>query len=565
MDSTAHHGSSGDKDKQGGQRPQQPRQADANDLSIFDNVVKSCNLTIQDLNTEGRRHTSLVVVLGSGITRIIPIERLWACIEERIPEYSQESDCRKLVEDFYTKYNDPNRPLSFRMQKIFTDSIHPLHKDNEDEDSQAEDEDSEQQLSTAISLDKLPSPLRASLKCVDKAMQMPVLCALLPLLGAYADKVEVRYIDGQKHKLSLMSLIIGPQASGKSTCTRLVHYWLEPMLTDDKNARDLETQWKKEVSTANLKKQDPPERPAAPIRCVPVTISCSALLRRLKLSQGHTLYSLCEELDTLVKTNGSGSWSEKYDIYRIAFDNGLWGQDYNSDVAESGMARVNYNLTLMGTYGAFKRCFTDTNIENGLSSRFLIAEMPDYSFAPLQEQREPSGEDLKAIKEGVGILSEASGLKETPILRKAISEWVEKKRLEALVAFDTAKDTYRKRSAVIGFRCGVIYMLLDGGKESQEAAKFATLIAEYTLATQCKFFGETFAKIESGAQIASYRSKHTRLFDALPSTFTKQMVMSKLGNVTNSAFRMMIHRWVKQGWIKKSGDNEWTKTSFRNV
>jgi hypothetical protein len=36
------------------------------------------------------------------------------------------------------------------------------------------------------------------------------------------------------------------------------------------------------------------------IRKVPITISCSTLLKRLKNADGHTLFSFGEELDTLL-------------------------------------------------------------------------------------------------------------------------------------------------------------------------------------------------------------------------------------------------------------------------
>ena len=87
--------------------------------------------------------------------------------------------------------------------------------------------------------------------------------------------------------------------------------------------------------------------------------------------------------NSLIKTNGAGSWSSKYDIYRLSFDFGEWGQDYNSDAAESGVVNVAYNWTMLGTNGAMRKCFKSDNIENGLSSRILVAEMPDSSFSKM--------------------------------------------------------------------------------------------------------------------------------------------------------------------------------------
>ena len=179
-----------------------------------------------------------------------------------------------------------------------------------------------------------------------------------------------------------MSVIVGPQASGKSACKEAVDVWLRQMDEEDALARRKEDEWK-QARKCRKANEKAPRDPEVMIRNVPVTISCSTLLRRMKNAHGHTLYSFGEELDTLNKTNGAGSWSTKYDVYRLAFDNGCWGQDYNSDQAESGVVEVAYNWTILGTYGALRKCFRTDNVENGLSSRLMLAEMPDNSFAPM--------------------------------------------------------------------------------------------------------------------------------------------------------------------------------------
>ena len=115
-----------------------------------------------------------------------------------------------------------------------------------------------------------------------------------------------------------------------------------------------------------------------------------------------------------------------------------------------------YNWTMLGTNGAMRKCFKQDNIENGLSSRVLVAEMPDSSFSKMPKFGKRSAEDEARINEAVTKLRSYSGFIDTPRLRKAIDRWVEEKRVEAAKDIDRVKDTYRKRAAVIGFRCGVI-------------------------------------------------------------------------------------------------------------
>lgn len=432
--------------------------------------------------------------------------------------------------------------------------------DHADEEMNDEEDNDNTTLPVAIKR-SLPLGLKESVIGVPTNMQMPVLCAVMPIAATYADLVSVRYCDGFEQKLGLMSIILGDQASGKSVCKNAVDVWKRQLDEDDALARKREEEWKERKKNRKANEKAP-EDPKVLIRVLPVTVSCSTLLKRFKNSCDHTLYSFGEELDTLRKTNGAGSWSSKYDIYRLSFDRGEWGQDYNSDQAESGVVKVAYNWTMLGTYGAMRKCFKSDNIENGLSSRILVAEMPDSSFAKMPKFGKRTLDDEAKIQEAVNILRKANGLIDTPRLRKAIADWVEEKRVEAAKDIDRVKDTYRKRAAVIGFRCGVIFHLLSGkAKESQQCVDFALLMAEYCLKGQIKMFGETLlSQLENDNTTNQRKSRNKTVYEQLPPVFTKDDVQSFKNMVcSTSAINMIISRWLRDGWIKKIDFNKWQK------
>ena len=419
-----------------------------------------------------------------------------------------------------------------------------------------------------VQCNKLPLGLKESLTGVPVSMQMPVLCSVLPLAAAYADQVEVRYCDGEMQKLGMMSIIYGEQASGKSVCKHAVNIWKRQLDDEDALARKREEEWRerKKCRKANEKA---PEDPKVMIRVVPVTVSCSTLLKRLKNANGHTLYSFGEELDTLRKTNGAGSWSSKYDIYRLAFDpiDSEWGQDYNSDQAESGLARVAYNWSMLGTSGAVRKCFKSDNVENGLSSRMLLAEMPDTSFAKMPRYGRRSMEDEAKIQEAVTRLRSYSGYVDTPRLRKAIDAWVEEQRVIALKDIDHVKDTYRRRAAVIGFRCGVIFHLLSGkAKESNACVEFAVMMASYCLAQQIKVFGAVLQNQYVDAETECQRyGENNSIFDQLPPTFTADdLAAMKRSNVPRNSIIKIISRWNRDGWVEKVDTKHWSKKKSDN-
>ena len=410
----------------------------------------------------------------------------------------------------------------------------------------------------------LPIGLKESLVGVPATMYMPVLCSVLPIAAAYADQVEVEYCDGMRQRLGLMSIIRGEQASGKSVCKKAVDVWKRQFDEEDALARKCEEEWK-EQKKGRKANEKAPEDPHVLIRTVPVTVSCSTLLKRLKNSNGHTLYSFGEELDTLRKTNGAGSWSSKYDIYRLSFDNGEWGQDYNSDQAESGVVKVAYNWTMLGTDGALRKCFKQDNIENGLSSRVLVAEMPDASFAKMPKYGKRSAQDEARIDAAVTRLRSYSGFIDTPRLRKALERWVEEKRVEAAKDIDRVKDTYRKRAAVIGFRCGVVFRLLEG-KESNKCLDFALMMAEYCLQGQIAAFGEALEGqfTDARSECQRYGSNHS-VYDQLPPTFSMGDLRAlKRGFCGEVALRKIISRWYRDHWIEKTDKTHWKKISVEN-
>ena len=154
-----------------------------------------------------------------------------------------------------------------------------------------------------VNVKALPVGLKESLVGVPVSMHMPVLCGVLPIAAAYADQVQIQYCDGNRQHLGLMSIIRGEQASNKSVVKNAVDVWKRQFDEEDSLARKREEEWK-ERKKGRKANEKAPEDPHVLIRMVPVTVSCSTLLKRFKNAQGHTLYSFGEELDTLRKTNG---------------------------------------------------------------------------------------------------------------------------------------------------------------------------------------------------------------------------------------------------------------------
>lgn len=523
-------------------------------FAAFDETLKMTELDLQTLNREGVRHNTLKLLLPT-LCQMMPKEELLAVLVQKMPEYSKEKDCQDLVANFYDKYVDQNRPMNLKQKEIFLRSLKASEQTSAAEGSLGA------RPTITFNRDCLPIGLKESLKPYPENMWPALLVGQMPALMALADGVKFRYCNGRTGQLGSMAIIMGEQASNKSAVEESVERWLVELRREDEAVKTREDKVR-EANKRRKANERAQEAPAGVVRVVPITISCSKLLKRLKQSAGHCLYSISTEAETLLKSNGSGAWAQKWDIYRNSFDRERWGVDYNSDQSESGDVNVAYNWTILGTPRTVMKMFkgkNESNAENGLSSRCMLSEMPDSMFSKITVFKELSEADLNRISQATNLLRSASGFYDTPRLRKAINDWLEEKRIESSLDMDVVKDRFRRRAGVIGFRCGVVFMLL-AGKESDDCLDFALKMADYTLEMQIRTFGPLLQKQYAGDSDTSTGGYiNGSIFDHLPSPFTLQDLRQLKGNeFSDSALYTIISRWKSEGWVEKAGKS-WTK------
>ena len=410
-----------------------------------------------------------------------------------------------------------------------------------------------------VNFRQLPPALRATLKPYPEDFHMPILTGLMPALAALADEVTYEYCNGKTHHMDLFAFIKGEQSDNKSVVEDVVELWIGPLRKEDEVVRAQEEEVAKQNRTRKANERG--QQAEGCVRVVPITISIAKLLQRQINARGHSLFSIEPEADTLLKTNGAGSWSAKYDVYRKSWDGSLFGQDFMSLNSQSGNVKAFYSWTICGQTCSFLKMYGNENATNGLSSRTMIAEMPDNSFRKMPKFKKMSEADLKAVQEGIQKLREAKGFKATPRICKAIDEWQEQKRLEAAPRLDTIKDIYRRRAAVIGFRCGVIFMLLVG-KESNACIEFALTMAEYTLQNQCRLFGPLLKlqndRVRDRMPAATVNEN---VLQQLPSPFTIDDLRRLKGSeCADGTLYSILSRWKAEGWITKTDKNSWLKT-----
>ena len=415
--------------------------------------------------------------------------------------------------------------------------------------------------SQILPLPELPRLLRLLCKRLPTDYQPAMIIASLPVLGTLATRIRFEYLDRQEQSLSFFSCITAPAASGKSFIRKPVDLLLTPINEQDAIEREKEQAYKDKLRASKNSKNQPEDPHACP-RNNGVAISIAKLLQLLTYAEGKHLIGIGEEMDTLVKSEKAGVWSQKSDIYRLAFDNAEYGQAYMSDASFNAHIKVYYNLLLTGTPNSMKRFFKD--LENGLATRVCFAQLPDTSFTEIPVFAPYSEGEKAEIIRWARRLDAEQGTITCPQVGKVIADWLESKRQQAIDADSHAMDTLRRRAAVIGFRAGMLCYLLENHKYTRTVGQFAQWVAEYVFRNQMELWGDQMETLLAGAlDSQSERGAASSLLELLPEEFSTADLIKlrarKGQSVKSSAIKSLICRWKAHNRIDKVSDGHWKR------
>lgn len=415
---------------------------------------------------------------------------------------------------------------------------------------------------TNMPMPPLPKLLQIICRKLPADYQPAMVIAALPILGTLATRVRFEYLDRQMQSLSFFSCITAPAASGKSFIRKPIDLLLTPINEQDQVEREKEQAYKEALRASKNSKNQPQDPHACP-RNNGVAISIAKLLQLLTYSEGKHLIGIGEEMDTLVKSERAGVWSQKSDIYRLAFDNAEYGQAYMSDTSFSAHIPVYYNLLMTGTPNSMKRFFKD--LENGLATRVCFAQLPDTSFTEIPVFAPYSESEREEIIRWARILDTEQGVITCPQVGKVIAQWLEQKRQLAIDADSHAADTLRRRAAVMGFRAGMLCWLLEGHKWTKTVGDFAQWVAEYVFRNQMELWGEQMEKeLTSNLEKTSGdRGAASSLLSLLDKEFTTgdliKLRAKKGQSVSSASVNTLLCRWKKIGRIDKTGEGKWKR------
>ena len=370
--------------------------------------------------------------------------------------------------------------------------------------------------SVSLSLPPLPHVLSLMTNKEPMEYRAPMIIGLLPVLGTLATHVRFTYNQVETHSLSFLSCLEAPSAGGKSFIKRHVDLLLTPIREKDDEERAKDEAYREAVRQAK-NKQKQPDNPKPCIRIQGV-VSRSSLLNALQNARRNHIFTFFPEIATLTNQRRRGAWSDIDDFLRMAFDNDEYRQAYMSSDTFNGQVKLFLNLLMTGTPQSRAEFFRD--IEGGLVQRTAFAILPDEfgKGNPIRTRYTEAEEE--AVIAVARRLEQQHGMITCNELEQAISKWCEEKGTEAIETGSRACDMLRRRSAVIGYRAGMLCYILEGCL-SGKVIPFAEWVAEYVFQTQMKLFG---AQIEALYAGASAKRGGSKLLNSLPSPFTRDDV-----------------------------------------
>ena len=401
--------------------------------------------------------------------------------------------------------------------------------------------------------DELPDILQDLADHAPEEFKEATLMAAMPMLGTLATGIRARYRDGKLNSPSFIVDIEAPQATGKSFVDNEFELLMDPIIKQD------EVEWQKEIEYSLAKKDGQEmENPCAQIRIIEPNIGVSAFLERALYAKGKHLFTYAPEIETVLKNNKGGAWTEKNDLFRLAYDNKPWGQHRISKDSFSGKVTLYYNMVMCGTPNKCRAFFADA--ESGLVSRVTPVVLPDMVGAKMPQFKVWSQEDEEKVKRQCLCLMDEEGEVDLPLINKAIEAWDESKRQEYLQTLRYSLDVLRRRAALNGFRAGIIAYLLEGRQETERAIKFAVWYAERCLHYQLQLYGTKIDALHDNAVSPQLSKGNIRYLDALAKEFTKEdLVNLRMSNNESPVVKTIIYRWVKEGLVVKIDTNLWQK------
>ena len=451
-----------------------------------------------------------------------------------------------------------------------------------------------------LPVNKLPQGVKDSIEAAEPGMEMAVVAAICPCIGALASGVQLD-VHKKKAGLNLISYIVGDFASGKGLIDPIQAAWMAEVAAVDKLYVQQEDEWRTRKLAAKNKKEQP-EEPKLPVRCVPLNNTVANIAERLANVVGKHAFSFTPEAD-VVAQKWKSSVSDFSVMIRQAYDGSKYDREARSvEAVNVHIDHLLWNVVMCGTPDALYRVVS--NYTDGLQSRIAFTQTPDNTFTQLADDpRVLTDRQAERIRQIAHLLPLMQGEIVLPKLEQTGRKWLEKIRLEAMLNDDRIKAKQRIRTCITTQRmmcclmlCKVCEQLIQkhgmSGAEKQlqthpdlwkemllktqtpQMLELYDMIADALMANALYFFRSRIEKAfasrnygDSGVNGRTKRGKNDTIYANLDMQFTfeqalKQSIEKKGSEVTSNSVSQMLKNWKKQNLIEQIPGGKYKKLTF---
>ncbi len=417
-------------------------------------------------------------------------------------------------------------------------------------------------------LPPLPPVIRDMVGIAPPDFKAAVIIASLPLAGTVASNIRGNF-NGKEEAPCFQVAIEGHQGCGKDYMAgKLKDKLLPRILRHDKGVLAEETKYLSDCKRTQPRPgQQLPEPPKEPTQMLAGTISLSELKMRASQSQGLVQLQVVSEIAELTQNRSRGSWANLTDTYRKGFEGGELTQDYVNKDTFNGRTNAWISMLVLGTPDAVAKFYTDYDTENGTASRTIFGYIPDQFFKRWRDWGQLTSAQQRLIdqkiEEGYNLNYDEDGKVKAPVslnvkyIADSMKQWSDNQVEQAGLEDSRARGVFQRRSAIIGFRAGMLaHWLYGNSRHKQEVIAFARWVAEYTLSRLLFKYGTMYE--QAARRQADYKQPSAQqglVLNKLGKTFTRQELYNILLERGNKSGRTFIFRLKNGGFINEDPDN----------
>ena len=556
--------------------------AKESNLRAFDLCVENAGLKVGEMDVWGEHnwHSNLMAVLSVGLPKLMSKDQLLAVVREKLPNYSQTEDCKKLIAYFYDNYVADKGFMSTTLREINAKAQMPTSVSHKEEE---EDEAAMKELTEAwtppVVPKKIPGLMELLVSNYDPRFRNMLLLSALPVLSAHASHFRAKYINGKVIGPQQYVSVIGGSGQGKGTCTSLYQEMVQYTLQDNDNREWQKVKENAELrdKMANVKERPPKYHPK--LRLFETTSKSSILELQTNLGKNGMLLGMFSEVDGLSSASRA-AYSDISVLLRKGWDMDMHRQFYMSDSTCNTYTQMSISLLMAGTVKAMlERMFSDTNCEGGLMQRCIpvLVPMTKRTFRPpcqdflSDEQKQERDSLLIELYQKDLALGDETQLLETPMMNRAIGQW-----------FDKLEERYNDgqltdAEADLSHRCGefmlraAIPLVALYGHETKEIVDFCRWVGETAHYAMCRIFGHRVQKdITSANEMLAARLDARKtaepLLDKMPTVFTiRQFKEQRVKDGQSPEVKMLLSRYCRNGKIARIGRGVYRKGGIGNI